>query len=130
VKIEFQGAVRCRCGGTAVNLSLHGRTSGDTDVLFSGANAPSMPDTLHEVRVTELKSTSGSQRRFRIESAERRLEFEARSAQVHRAAGDALFAAIPPPHVAWHVRAGFSLLVSVLGIPGAGRLILRRRGVR
>jgi len=127
VKIEFRGAVRCRTGGAAVNLSLHGQSCGtDTDVLFSGATASDLSDTLHEVRVTDLELHEGALRSYRIESTETRVNFEARSVQVHRDAGAELFAAIPPPHVPWHVRAGFSLLVTVLGLPGAGRLILRK----
>jgi hypothetical protein len=118
-----------------VNLSLHGRSRAagpaeatcDTDILFSGANAPPIPDRLHEVCVIDLDSAADGLRRFRIESTQLQVEFEARSAQVHRGAGAALFTAVPPPHVPWHVRAGFSLLVSVLGIPGIGSLILRRR---
>jgi hypothetical protein len=134
--IAYAGEVRCVSGGAAVNLSLHGRSraagpvqaSCDTDILFSGANAPSLPDILHEVRVIELDSAVGASRRFRIESRELPAQFEARGAQLHRFAGAAMFTAVPAPHVPWHVRAGFSLLVSVLGIPGLGSLILRRRG--
>jgi len=134
--IAFAGEVRCQYSGAALNLSLHGRspaagptqTSCDTDILFAGANTPSLPDRLHEVRVIELDCAAGALRRFRVESTELQLQFEARSVQIHRCAGTAMFAAIPPPHVPWHVRAGVSLLVSVLAIPAVASLLLRRRG--
>lgn len=134
--IVLEGEVRCESGGTAVNLALHGRSRApgpapggcDTDILFSGADAPSLPDRLHEVRVIDLDHATGALRRFRIDSAEQQLEFQARGMQVHRSAGAAMFAAVPPPQVPWPVRAAVSLLVSALRIPGMGALLLRRRG--
>ena len=135
--IAFLGDVQCRSGDAAVNLSLHGRSraagsspvSCDTEVLFSGANAPSLPDRLHKVRVVDLDSAAGAPRRFRIESKELQVEFEARSAQVHHGVAAAFFAAVPPPHVPWLVRMAVSLLIALLSIPGLGSLLLSRRSV-
>jgi hypothetical protein len=135
--IEFLGEVQCLSGSGAVNLQLHGRSHCpgvsesvcDTDILFAGANPPGLPARLHEARVSALDYLGGV-RRIRIESAEGRWELLARSTQLHRAAAAAMFAAVPSRRVPWHLRAGWSLLLSVLAIPGAGRLILRRGGSR
>jgi hypothetical protein len=133
--IEFQGEVQARIASGAVNLQLRGQSRCDTstesvcdtDIMFGGARPPELPATLHDVRVVELDSI-GEIRRFRIHSAQRQLELQARSLQLHRAAGAAMFAAVPPQRVPWHVRAGWWLLLSVLGIPGVGGFILRGRG--
>jgi hypothetical protein len=135
VMIQFLGEVRCLAGGGAVNLQLHGRsqcpgasaTLCETDIMFAGANPSGLPASLHEVSVSALDYPGGV-RRIRIESAEGRWELLARSAQLHRAAGAAMFAAVPSRRVPWPLRAGWSLLLSLLAIPGAARLLLRRRG--
>jgi hypothetical protein len=135
VIIEFDGGVKCSSCSGAVNLRLHGRSRRagiapsvcETDVLFAGADTQDLPGTLHDVRVTELNSSIGLQR-FRIESVERGLELQARGIQVHRDAGESMFKAVPPQAVPWRVRAGWSLLLSLLGVPGVGALILRNRG--
>jgi hypothetical protein len=131
--LEFSGEVQCLAGGGAVNLQLHGRSrsSGEsqsmceTDIMFGGASPSRLPATLHEVRVNASDHPGGVWR-VRIVSAEGEWELQARSLQLHRAAGAAMFAALPPQRVPWHLRAGWSLLLSILAIPGAGRLILRR----
>jgi hypothetical protein len=130
--IEFFGEVQCLAGSGAVNLQLHGRSrsSGDsqmcdTDIMFGGATPSRLPARLQQVRV-KASDHPGGVWRIRIESAEGRWELQARSLQLHRAAGAAMFAALPPQRVPWHLRAGWSLLLSILAIPGAGRLILRR----
>jgi hypothetical protein len=126
--ITFQGAVQCLLAEGAVNLVLRGRwREADTEVLFGTADQNNLPATLHEVRVTELDRGLSVSRRFRIESAERALEFAAHGAQVHREAGTALFAALPPPRVPLGVRAGWWLLLSALRLPAIGKLVLRRR---
>ena len=125
--IEFQGPVRAVAASGAVNLALRGRWRDcDTQLLFVGASPNSLPPTLHEVRVTRLgpKASSG---RFRIESSETRMDLQARSVHLHRSVGEPLLQAVPPAPVPLSMRLGWWLLLSALNIPGAGRLLLRRR---
>jgi hypothetical protein len=98
----------------------------DMNVFFSGATAL-LPQSLHDVRITELAAPS-MPGRYRIESREVNVELQARSMQTHRAAAAPLFAAVPPARVPWRLRAGWVLLLAVLRLPGVGSLILRRRG--
>ena len=128
--IEFQGAVQATASAAAaVNLVLRGRWRDcDTQMLFAGAEPNTLPSTLHEVRVTQLDSGSAEPCRFRIESSEMQLSLQARSLQVHRAVGAALFQAVPSVPVPLSLRAGWALLLSALNLPGVGRLLLRRRG--
>lgn len=125
MKVEIVGEVRCERAHGAVNLLLRAR---NVEVLFSGAQAVELPDTLHDVCVMQLASTDGADRCFRIDSPQVHTPLRARSVQIHRDASAAMFAAVPPTAVPLHVRAGWALLLSVLRLPGIGRLILRRRG--
>jgi hypothetical protein len=80
------------------------------------------------VRVLELDIGPDGLHRYRIESQELNVELQSRSLQLHRAAGAELFGAVPPARVPWHVRAGWGLLLSLLRVPGAGHVLLGRRG--
>jgi hypothetical protein len=133
--ILFEGEVTWRRGTGAVNLWFYGRTRGnaaapasETEVLFSGAMPLDLPPVLHDVRVSELDTQGQALRRFRIESKEQHSELQARSMQAHRSAAAELFAAVPPVIAAWHVRLGWTLLLSLLRLPGVGPLLLGRRG--
>jgi hypothetical protein len=134
MKIAFQGEVHRQTTDTG-RLWLRGltRASGpaatwcDTDAIFYGADLPSLPDKLDQVQVIELGAASDTPRRFQLQSGQLQAQFTARSAQLQRAAGAAMFAAVPPAAVPWHLRAGWSLLLSLLRIPGIGRLLLRDR---
>jgi hypothetical protein len=125
LKVEFEGAVKCERSRGAVNLLLHTR---NVDVLFSGAEALELPATLHQVCVTQVEPSVGTDCCFRIESAEVNTQLRARGAQIHRDAAVPMFAAVPPRAVPLHVRAGWTVLLSVLRLPGLGRLIVRPRG--
>jgi hypothetical protein len=125
MKIEMKGAVTCEWAAGAVNLLLRGR---GIEILFGGAETVTLPPILHEVRITQLADSADTGRRFRIETSEVQTELRARSVQIHRDAAAAMFAAIPPRPVPLRLRAGWSVLLSVLGIARVGRLILRRRG--
>ena len=125
MKVEIEGAVRCERTQGAVNLLLAAR---DIEVLFSGAEAVELPDTLHQVRVTQVVPTAGTDPCFRIDSTQGHTQLRARSVQIHRDAAAAMFAAVPPTAAPLHVRAGWTVLLTVLRLPGIGRLILGRRG--
>jgi hypothetical protein len=117
--------VRCERTHGAVNLLLRAR---GVEVLFNGAETPVLAETLHDVCVTQVAPTTDADRCFRIDSAELQTQLRARGVQIHRDAAAAMFAAVPPTTVPLRVRAGWTVLLSVLRFPGVGGLILRRRG--
>ena len=143
--IAFTGPVQCEAAHGAINLVLRGiarATQGSrcglTEVLFSGASAVALPLELRDARVIEMAAeleaapapapaAGVAPRRFRIESPEVRLELQARSAQLHRDAAAAFFGAVPPPRVPLRLRLGWSLLLTVLRIPGAEALVRKFR---
>ncbi len=144
--IAFAGPVQCEPAHGAINLVLRGMARatqgprcGLTEVLFSGASAVALPLELRDARVIEMAAeleaapapapaAGVALRRFRIESPEVRLELQARSAQLHRDAAVAFFGAVPPPRVPLRLRLGWSLLLTVLRIPGAEALVRKFRG--
>ena len=144
--VAYAGAVQIDVADGAVNLVLRGYArcsqgprAGPTDVLFSGASAVALPRELRDARVIELGAAATSPataatghgvapRRFRIESPGAQLELQARSVQLHRDVALTFFAAVPPPRVPLRLRLGWSLLLSVLRIPGAGLLVRKLRG--
>jgi len=150
--IAFAGAVQCEHSDGAVNLVLRGRgrrsASGGlpaavTEVLFSDASAVALPSGSRDLRVSELSAPDGVQpapgersggrgvaRWFRIDGAGLQLTLQARSVQLHRDAAAAFYGAVSPPHVPLKLRLGWTLLLSVLRIPGAGALLGRLRGAR
>lgn len=146
--IAFAGPVQCEAAHGAINLVLRGfarATQGPrcglTEVLFSGASAVALPLELRDARVIEMAveleaapapapapAAGVAPRRFRIESPEVQLELQARSAQLHRDPAVAFFGAVPPPRVPLRLRLGWSLLLTVLRIPGAQALVRKFRG--
>jgi len=84
---------------------------------------------LRDLRVSELSTPDGA-RWFRIDGAGSQLTLQARSVQLHRDAAAAFYGAVPPPRVPLKMRLGWTLLLSVLRIPGAGALLGRLRGAR
>jgi hypothetical protein len=119
--LEFQGPVQTQATTGAVNLVLRGRWRDcDTEVLFAGATPNTVPPTLREVRLMELGTGVATPRQFRLDSTDTRLELRARSVQVHRAVGAALFTAVPPARVPLRLRAGWSLLLSALILRAGG----------
>ena len=144
--IAFAGPVQCEAAHGAINLVLRGfarATQGPrcglTEVLFSGASAVALPLELRDARVIEMGAeleaapapalaAGVAPRRFRIESPEVQLELQARSAQLHRDPTVAFFGAVPPPRVPLRLRLGWSLLLTVLRIPGAQALVRKFRG--
>jgi hypothetical protein len=134
MKIAFEGAVGCRDEADGM-LTFHGRTRGaadralyDTDVLMRDARPPPLPGPLHDAQLIELGAPHAVPRRFELVSGSRRVSLQARSVQYHRAVGAAMFAAVPATHLPWSLRTGWLLLLSVLRVPGVGRLLLRRGG--
>ena len=149
--IAFAGAVQCEHSDGAVNLVLRGYSSASggphaavTEVLFSDATALALPPGLHDLRVSELRvselpAPDGAQpaigeriaaRSFRIDSGQLQLSLQARSVQLHRDAAAAFYGAVPPPRVPLRLRLGWTLLLWVLAIPGAGTLLGKLRGAR
>jgi hypothetical protein len=131
--IALDGEVACGRGSGVVNLWLRGRMRSearvdDVDVYFAGASVAALPALLHDVRIIELEPGASQTSRYRIESPEMRVELECRSMQLHRRAGEQLFSAVPAVAVPWQMRAGWTLLLSVLRLPGVGALVLGRRG--
>jgi hypothetical protein len=144
--IGFDGAVECRAGTGAINLSLlgferHGTTAkirSPAEALFASATPTAaatahglgaLARRLHEVRIFELAAAPGT-RLILLSSRELQLELTVRSLQLHRDAGREFFRAVPPPRVPLGRRLGWTLLLLVLRLPGAERLLLRLRGNR
>jgi hypothetical protein len=124
--IAFEGAVYCETAHGAVNLVLRG---GLTQLLFSGADAVALPAVLHDARVIEISDEAEEMpRRFRIESAELRLEVRARNVQLHRDAAALFYGAVPPVRVPLRLRLGWGMLLTVLRVPGAAALLSKLRG--
>jgi len=131
--IDFDGAVQCRRATGAVNLLLLGQTGGDpVGALFAaadGAGLEGLPPVLHAVRLSESDgSAAGGPRRFRIEARELQLDFSAHSLQLHRDAAREFFRAVPPPRVPLGRRIGWTLLLTLLRVPGVEALLVRLRG--
>jgi hypothetical protein len=144
--VVFAGPVQCEVPAGAVNLVLRGYAratqpprAGSTEVLFSDVGDLTLPGDLRDARVIDMSAVPASSpasesglapRRFRIESPEVQLGFQARSAQVHCDAAAAFFGAVPPPRVPLHLRLGWSLLLLALRVPGADAVVRRIRGSR
>jgi hypothetical protein len=137
--VAFDGPVQWQRAEGAVGLELRGTTRGASgrgggapvEVLFSGVSAPPLPSNLRDVRVLTQVSTPGdvpAQRLFSIETPDTQLELRARAVQVHRQAARPFYAAIPATPVPLRVRLGWSVLLSALRLPGAGRLLRKLRG--
>jgi hypothetical protein len=134
--------VQCEHSDGAINLVLRGNASASgglpaavTELLFSDASALALPSGLRGLRVSELSAPDGAQpargaRSFRIDGAGLQQTLQARSVQLHRDAAAAFYGAVPPPRVPLKLRLGWTLLLSVLRIPGAGALLGRLRGAR
>jgi hypothetical protein len=140
--IAFDGAVECRLESGAINLTLQGyeRRGGagaarsPAEALFAGAASTpdcleALPARLHAVRIFELAAAPGA-RRLLISAQTVQLELVCHSMQVHRDVGREFFRAVPPPRVSLRRRLGWTLLLLLLRLPGAGRLLSRLRGTR
>jgi hypothetical protein len=126
--VDFDGAIVCRQPSGAVNLLLRGRERGAeyVEALFAGAapDAPAvLPAMLHDVRLYQ-----DSPNRFTLLAKELRTSLTARSLQLHRDAARAFLRAVPPPRVPLGRRIGWTLLLTLLRIPGAAALLMRLRG--
>jgi hypothetical protein len=134
--VAFAGPVQCERFAGAVNLVLRGderapsgSNAGVTEVLFSDSGDVALPADLRDIRVVELPVVVAP-RRFRIDCPGLQLEIQARSVQLHRDAAAAFYGAVPPPRVPLRLRFGWSLLLSVLRIPGADTLVRKFRGLK
>jgi hypothetical protein len=133
--LAFEGPVECAPGSGAVTLTLRGRErgGGDAAALFAGASGSralaGLPANLHDVRLFERAAAAGT-RQVQLQSRELQLDLLFRSLQVHRGAGRAFFTAVPPVRVSAVTRLGWTLLLSVLRIPGAAQLLAILRGRR
>jgi len=126
--IDFDGAVACQRPSGTVNLVLRGRErgSGGVEALFAGAAAEAigaLPPTLHDARL--YRDGAG---RFRLQASEVQTALTARSLQLHRDAERDFLRAVPPPRVPLRRQLGFTLLLALLRIPGAGALLGRLSG--
>ena len=142
--IGFDGAVECLAAEGPVNLVLRGferrrdaaRSRHRAAALFSGARPPAgaarLPARLDGPQLFELEDAAGrsAPRTFLLRAGELQLEFDAAGLQLQRDAGDEFFAAVPPLSVPWQARWGWTLLLTLLRVPGAGRLLARLRGGR
>jgi hypothetical protein len=139
--IAFDGAVECRVETGAVTVMLRGfersgaapgsRTAAQAMIAGSSATEPmrALPARLHEVHLFELAAAPGA-RRLLLSAREIQLELACRSLQVHRDVGRVFFGAVPPPRVSLKRRLGWTVLLLILRIPGAGRLLAQLRGSR
>jgi hypothetical protein len=135
--------VQAGCG--AVTLLLRGREalgpdsrrSEFSELAFAAAQVPTLPPELLDARVFGPGDPAGTRRRYRIEAAGGAsgpagavwsTEVLARSVQVHREAGRALFAAVAPAHVPAARRLGWLALLWLLRLPAAVRILQRFRG--
>jgi hypothetical protein len=133
----FDGPVECRRETGTVNLILRGRervaAGAPLEALFGAATADGAlahwPDTLHAVQVFGIGET-GPPRRFELRSQELSVVFAAHTLQVHRDPGAAFFAVVPAASVPPLRRGLWNLLLSLLRLPGAGRLLAWWRGAR
>lgn len=128
----FSGTVHCRAGTGAVNLELAGvgraREGARVPLTVSFAGAQGAPEAgaLSDVRVFELPTPC----RYRIDGAHGSFELQARSVQVQRDVGALFFGAVPPPKVPRGTRWGWTVLLTLLRLPGVARLLMRLRGAR
>jgi hypothetical protein len=133
--VEFEGPVECAPGTGAVNFTLRGRERGSRAVtaLFAGASAlgelTGLPRQLHDVRVFDGHGPGGA-RQVQLQSRELHLDLVSRSLQLHRDVAGPFFTAVPPVHVPLAARLGWTVLLSVLRIPGVARLLAALRGRR
>lgn len=132
--IQFDGAVECSLRPGAVNLVLRGRVGEEpAEALFAAATAEllpgALPASLHAVSVSEYTppQAGATVHRFRLQSQELQLDLGARSLQLHRHAGRAFFGAVAPPRVPFGRRLGWTVLLTLLRVPGVERLLLRLR---
>lgn len=131
-RIEFDGSVICRPGNGAVSLTLSGERAGAVQavhlVAAEAAGIAGLPPVLHEVRLEERPAAaSGPYRCFELQSRELRRELRARGLQCHRDAGREFFRAVPPARVPMARRAGWTVLLLLLRVPGFVGLLRRFR---
>jgi hypothetical protein len=135
----FHGPVQVRAGRGAVTLLLRGceapatdRRREFTELAFAAAQAAPLPAVLHEVRV--FASDRGHYRIEALRAAGMNAQIPystvvlARSVQLHRESGQALFGAVPPPRLPRSRRLLWLALLNVLRLPGATQLVERMRG--
>jgi hypothetical protein len=135
MRVEFEGPVECALASGAVTFRLRGRERGGRAItaLFAGASASGglsgLPGTLHEVRLFDAAAEPGA-RQVQLQARELQLDLVFRSLQLHRDAAGPFFTAVPPVHIPLATRLGWTVLLTVLRIPGAARLLAALRGSR
>jgi hypothetical protein len=137
VPVQFQGSVRAdrRAGGAL--LVLHGIERGSAlplTVSFSGLQSLEVPADLRDVAVMEAGNAgaASSARRWHLHSAAGDTPahdtiIEARAMHVQRDVAAAFAAAVPPCRASAASRAGWTVLLNLVRIPGALRLLQRLR---
>jgi hypothetical protein len=134
LQLMFDGAVRCTRSADGNSMQLHGSggSNDDIDLFLQGDSLPELPASLTDAQLQELAPpaamSSCPPRQFELRSAQGRWQFTARAGQLHRASGRAMFAVIPSQPVPRWLRLAWWLLLSVLRLPGAGRLLGASRG--
>ena len=136
--VIFLGDVRCSRSADGNSMQLRGQSPAgwpgaagatcDTEFIWQDDSLPALAAQLDGAQLSELSSAAQLPRRFELRSGKLQWQFTARAVQVHRSAGGALFAAIPPRPVPAWLRAAWWLLLSALRLPGIGRLLLSARG--
>jgi hypothetical protein len=135
MRVEFEGPVESALASGAVTFTLRGRERGGRAItaLFAGASAPGglsgLPGTLHEVQLFDAARETGA-RQVQLQSRELQLDLVFRSLQLHRDAAGPFFTAVPPVQIPLATRLGWTVLLTVLRIPGAARLLAALRGRR
>ncbi len=124
VDVTFDGEVRCSRGADGSSMQFHARA---IDFFCQGTSLPELPARLTQLRLRELDASAPA-RRFELTSSQTQLQFTVRAAQLHRDVGAAMFAVIPAQPVPRSLRALWWLLLSLLRVPGIGRLLSSSRG--
>jgi hypothetical protein len=118
---EFAGPVECRREPGAIGLVLTGydRAGGaPLQLQFVGPEPEELPAIVSDIDVFELEPGH-----WRLRAHGGLWTLRARDVLVHRDVGAAFYAALPPPPLKLGVRIGWSLLLTLVRIPGAVRVL-------
>ena len=124
----FRGSAQCRAETGAIQWSIRGRDrdSGDVlEILLSGAAGLDLPPDLPgaELHVRDEAANPS----WELRAAGKVFALPVRSVQVHRGAAAAFAAALPRLSAPWSTRAGWSVLLTLLRVPGVAYLLRRIR---
>lgn len=121
---EICGPTLCRRELGAVQWCLTGTevaTGVALEVLLSGAAATQLPPQFTAVAIYQVDGPAGA--RWELRSSGQTLPLEVRAVQVHRLVGAAFASALPQKQAPAISRAGWTLLLNLLRVPGMARLL-------